>query len=695
MTTRRYYSRLFLIVLCLLFVRSFCIAQGNGDKKRDKKKKGPDNITKVTVIDNRGERITRLEIDLQNAPNNMEPVAEPRQIRVDDRANVQFLLKNLSPLDVCSRTASTPTPTVETPVAESLVTTIAALGGQAIGASTANLPANSTKSTLLSSRNQAQLEPLLEELNAAPPPQCKVQDDPEYKQVLAFSAEFFRKASGLIGTAPKVCRNDRTDQMELSCEIDAATRKLGDYVGADYRGTLQANFMVDGNPELQTVRDSYTLPLDSIDSAGKLQAMVDEMATWALDLHKKYDYVVPPAETGSPAIPSPVPGVLMVSPTTLSFTLDPLTQVVQLSSGGQPGTFAATPSSDTGWLLLSKAGPAPPSTGTLRDTAPARGTFAILVTVNPMGLDANPHYGSITISGTGPARGTTIVNVTFKSVAKLPTLSQCDLDHLREVDVIVDRAKAEMSLLSDNNKSLEAAQTALKASYMALVKISDDFNRRKGQRIVSVDAAGVLVQEFNLGTDRKDTSPGYISCVSDKDGVTPTTTNINYSLLYQDVPHWSASVGLLTSFLPKTIIGIANETTPGTSPPVNMQVFAVTDRARVQLIPMAYVNYRIAPYLSSHYGKGKEDELVWTAHLSGGFGVNPNTGTNQPEFFLGFALGLNRFMLHPGVHFGRTQSLGGGYSLNEPVPTGVTTAPISWSYHPAFSIGFSVRLAPY
>jgi len=126
-----------------------------------------------------------------------------------------------------------------------------------------------------------------------------------------------------------------------------------------------------------------------------------------------------------------------------------------------------------------------------------------------------------------------------------------------------------------------------------------------------------------------------------------------------------------------------------------MQFFKITDRAQVQLIPMAYVNYRIAPYASSHFGRNKEDELVWTTHLTGGFGINPNTGTNQPEFFFGLAVGFNRFMLHPGVHFGRTESLGGGYVLNTIVPTGVTTPPISWSYHPAFSIGFSVRIAPY
>ena len=133
---------------------------------------------------------------------------------------------------------------------------------------------------------------------------------------------------------------------------------------------------------------------------------------------------------------------------------------------------------------------------------------------------------------------------------------------------------------------------------------------------------------------------------------------------------------------------------PTATPPVSM-LFQVTDSARVQLIPMAYVNYRPFHYRTFRYGKGKEDELVWTAHLSGGFGVNPNTGTNQPEFFAGLALGLNRFMFHSGVHFGRTESLGGGFKLNCPVPTGVMAAPIAWSYHPAFSIGFSVRSAPY
>jgi hypothetical protein len=107
------------------------------------------------------------------------------------------------------------------------------------------------------------------------------------------------------------------------------------------------------------------------------------------------------------------------------------------------------------------------------------------------------------------------------------------------------------------------------------------------------------------------------------------------------------------------------------------------------------VNYRIAPYHSSQYGRTKEDELVWTAHLSAGFGVNPNTGTNQPEFFAGLAFGFNRFLVQPGIHIGRTESVGGNYPLYTPLANPPAAVPIAWSYHVAFSIGFSVRVAPY
>jgi hypothetical protein len=699
MIVQRHRYPLILIVSCLLSLQLVCLAQDGGDKKPDKKGKEPDKITKVTVLDRDGRKITRLEIVLQKAPNNMEPEAEPRQIRIDDRANVQFLLKNLSPLDVCSRTSGTPTATQETPVAESLVSTLATIiGGAAPAGAPAAQPSGPMDFAL--EINSGKIENLVTP-PARPPTEtkCKVKDDPEYKKINEVWREFQEKAGKFIGSqenerdANGKCKT-LDDQAGLACEIDFAALEVANVAGADYRG--QTEFEVEKNPSLAKVRKALR-PLPTIEDAGNLQAMADEIGAWDKDLHKKYDYSVPPPDAGSPSPPPPVPGVLMVAPASLSFTPANLglKQVVQLSSGGQPGPFTATPASDGGWLQLSKVDGSKPSTAPLKDISPSRGTFSLVVTVNKALLGKEANYGSITISGTGSAKGTSIVSVVYKPDADTgPT--QCDLDSLRSADDLVDRANGVMSLITDNNKTLEGAQATLKSAYTTLVKAAADFQRRKKQGIVYVKN-DVLVQEFNLGTDRKDTSPGYFSCVSDVDGKTPTTTNINYSLLYQDIPHWSASTGVLLSFQQKEVIGILNENTPGASTPTNMSIFGVTDHARVQLIPMVFANWGL-PFHISQYGKDKESEGVWTAHLSGGFGINPNTGTNQPEFFTGFAVGFNHFLFHSGVHWGRTEHLGGGYTLGSQVPTNstlLTTAPLSWGYHPAFTIGFSVRVAPY
>ena len=278
--------------------------------------------------------------------------------------------------------------------------------------------------------------------------------------------------------------------------------------------------------------------------------------------------------------------------------------------------------------------------------------------------------------------------------------NDCAFDVLKDVDERLDRARAVVSLLGDYNKALEAAQGALKTNYMGVVKVWDDYQRRgpKDQKIV-VEQDGMLVQSFNLGTDRKATVTGVLSCVSDLDGKTPTTSNINYSILYQDVPRWTASAGLLASFQQKRTYDTVNVVQNG----VSGTMVGVTDRARAQAIPMAYVNWRFIPYHFFYhekepwygkYGKNGEDKLVWTWHLSAGFGINPNNAANQPEFFTGLAVALNRFMLHTGVHWGRRQFIGGGYFLNGPAPSS-GSVPIGWAYRPAFSIGFSVRVAPY
>jgi uncharacterized protein (TIGR03437 family) len=111
--------------------------------------------------------------------------------------------------------------------------------------------------------------------------------------------------------------------------------------------------------------------------------------------------------------------VISATPTTLSFSYavgssNPPTQTVHVSGGGAAATFTATPSS-SGWLKLSATA----------GTTPNTGTFDITVTADPTGLNPGPTYnGSITISGTGTATGSTIVNVTFAVSAPIPTITK-------------------------------------------------------------------------------------------------------------------------------------------------------------------------------------------------------------------------------------------------------------------------------
>ena len=489
-------------------------------------------------------------IELQNPPNNMEPVAEPSRIRVDDRSQVVLRMVNLSPLDLCSLGPRTSTPITETNPFESIVTTISGLGGFGLSASTAQTSMAEVNQTATQEYQKHALRtPAERAVNPNP-----LFDDPKYKSFWDGARTFSRSAQDVL---------DEQKRAQTALETDLTT--LSNYVLGNYRGTHWTAFRPSDDSKLDDVRSHINNSLASILDAAPSQAIFDEMTSWASDLHKSYD------------------------------------------SKTDPDIVAG----------------------------------------------------------------------------------------LKQIDLTLAKSKASISILSDYNAALKTAQTTARTTYNSAVKLYNDFQRLVAQHIIKESSeTHLLFQEFPLGTDRKTAITGYLSCVSNIDGKTPTTDQISYSVLYENVPVLSASAGLLMTFQEKRVIGTTTSFA-NNSAGFNTS-FAVTDSARAQVFPMAFFNVRLGGYHQTHWYKRPEDELDITAHLSTGIGVNPNTGTNQPEFFVGMAIGFNKLMIHPGVHFGRTQSLGGGFALNSVVPTGYSgPVPINWSYHPAFSIGFSVRLAPW
>lgn len=300
--------------------------------------------------------------------------------------------------------------------------------------------------------------------------------------------------------------------------------------------------------------------------------------------------------------------------------------------------------------------------------------------------------------------------------------ASCDTNVLAETATDVDNATASLAILNDNFKSLQTQQAAVSAAYNGLVKARTDFDTRVSVGVVKMwppkpDPADqnakpvdpkkqILYMPVSLGRDYGTTNTGTISCTSTIMTAMATTNTINYTILYQNVPALTVSTGILTSFLREYEYGVVSKldansedlTATPPDPGTFTNYFEQTENARVQVFPMAFVNYRVfKPWLKSWWAE-PNSELAITTNLSGGIGVNPNTGTNQVEYFGGGAIGFSRAMVHFGEHWGRQESLGGGYTVGNPVPTGWSssnTVPIDWTYKHHFTLGFSVRIAPF
>lgn len=121
-------------------------------------------------------------------------------------------------------------------------------------------------------------------------------------------------------------------------------------------------------------------------------------------------------------------------------------------------------------------------------------------------------------------------------------------------------------------------------------------------------------------------------------------------------------------------------TQPTNGTPTFRATFAETDRANSQIVPFSFFNV----YLTG--------TRRMNLNLTGGIGVNPNNGANQPEFFLGGALGLNNAYVQVGGHVGRWQELGNGFLIGETVPASFPGVPIERRYTMRLGIGISYRL---
>jgi hypothetical protein len=173
--------------------------------------------------------------------------------------------------------------------------------------------------------------------------------------------------------------------------------------------------------------------------------------------------------------------------------------------------------------------------------------------------------------------------------------------------------------------------------------------------------------------------------VSCKDGISGKVTmdTIYATVEFHGRSRLTLSLGLLGSTLDSVQIG-KMDISDGQGKSKTM--FAEIDHKKSQVIPFSFLNWRI-PGLDGFRVRH------WPAgiNLTAGFGVNPNTGSKEPEFFAGGAVGVGSVLLYLGAHIGRIQSLGGGFNLGDVVPAGISV-PVNKSYQASFGFGISYQL---
>lgn len=182
-----------------------------------------------------------------------------------------------------------------------------------------------------------------------------------------------------------------------------------------------------------------------------------------------------------------------------------------------------------------------------------------------------------------------------------------------------------------------------------------------------------------------------------------TCTNaFTKKVVYKDIPiainfkrdsRITVSVGPLFSTIPKQKLGTTQINTGlnSSGAPTFTSQFAVVDRASYQIIPFAFINYRLAYLGESRKLTNPPD---FSVNFSFGIGVNPNSGTNEVEYFIGPSLGYKRFFFQFGDHIGRFQrGFTGGFNIGDTVPASFPSVlPIDKEYRNRFGIAFSYRL---
>lgn len=193
---------------------------------------------------------------------------------------------------------------------------------------------------------------------------------------------------------------------------------------------------------------------------------------------------------------------------------------------------------------------------------------------------------------------------------------------------------------STGSPQADAIAEAIKRVYGYFLRIRTTLNL--------IEKAPIRSHLQRLPGDRNATATYTAACKNLESG-TPSGLPVTFTILYQDLPRVSFSVGALVSLVPKREVAAVSHD-PGM---VDKELVRVATMAEGESVPQA------VPFSFLHV---RLHEWTWrrrdyALNVSGSLGVNPNSGSNQAEFAVGPSVSIGRLNVFVGWHFARPQRL--------------------------------------
>ncbi len=144
---------------------------------------------------------------------------------------------------------------------------------------------------------------------------------------------------------------------------------------------------------------------------------------------------------------------------------------------------------------------------------------------------------------------------------------------------------------------------------------------------------------------------------------------------------FSLSAGVVFSTVPNHEYAIAaTPTTPGATTTQNTII--QTSSSNFHPLPLALINTRL--------WEPKDKVAIYASFGAAANVRSQSAGGSTAEYLVGPSIGLWRTaFITLGVHLGSEAKVGGGYSVNSPVPASLTSVPLSTHYTAGFGVGIS------